>query len=340
MASIAHDIDTPVLPSFCNLGTVMRTLVLANLAGLVLAVARADALRGAGEEFLALVTFLEPLILLSLPLLCGIQRWLARLPQLLQVAAVLGIELGLAGVVTSGASRLGASWAKPDLPRLLALTLIVTALLLYYFYLRGQALSPALTEARLQSLQARIRPHFLFNSINAVMSLIRAEPRRAERALADMADLFRVLMADNRRLTTLQREMDLCRQYLEIEQLRLGDRLRVDWHVDKMPGDALVPPLVLQPLIENAVYHGVEPANLAGEIVINAYRTGDQVVIVLRNPYHGEHSNHGGNKMAMANIRERLRLHFDVEASLRSQLLGKTYQVTITLPYTTTGITE
>ena len=132
--------------------------------------------------------------------------------------------------------------------------------ILYYFHLRNRALSPALTEARLQALQARIRPHFLFNSINAVLSLIRPEPKRAEAALEDMADLFRVLMADNRDLSTLEREVELTRQYLNLEQLRLGERLQVEWHIDNMPGEALIPPLVLQPLVENAVYHGIEPS--------------------------------------------------------------------------------
>ena len=115
-------------------------------------------------------------------------------------------------------------------------------------------------------MQARIRPHFLFNSINAVLSLIRCDPKRAERALEDMADLFRVLMADNRQLAPLEQEVALCRQYLELEHLRLGERLQVAWHIEKMPRDALIPPLVLQPLLENAVYHGIEPPAEPGEI--------------------------------------------------------------------------
>ena len=114
-----------------------------------------------------------------------------------------------------------------------SLGLVVAGTLLFYFHLRAKALSPAITEARLQALQARIRPHFLFNSINAVLSLIRAEPRRAETALEDMADLFRVLMRDNRDLVPLADEVELCRQYLALEQLRLGDRLRVEWHVNE-----------------------------------------------------------------------------------------------------------
>jgi two-component system sensor histidine kinase AlgZ len=210
---------------------------------------------------------------------------------------------------------------------------LVTAMLLAYFDLRGRALSPALAEARLQALQARIRPHFLFNSINAVLSLIRQEPKRAETALEDMAELFRVLMADNRELTPLSREVELCRQYLGLEQLRLGERLVVEWHIDNMPGDALVPPLVLQPLLENAVYHGIEPRTEPGVVSINIYASRDQVHAVLRNPYAAERDNHSGNKMALGNIRERLQLHFDAEASLTSRVTDDAYQVHIVLPY-------
>jgi two-component system sensor histidine kinase AlgZ len=132
--------------------------------------------------------------------------------------------------------------SSASLARWLLIVVLVVAMLLAYFDLRGRALSPALAEARLQALQARIRPHFLFNSINAVLSLVRQEPRRAETALEDMAELFRALMADNRELTPLVNEIELCRQYLNLEQLRLGDRLQIEWHIDKMPRDALVPP--------------------------------------------------------------------------------------------------
>ncbi|MBI3937350.1 MAG: histidine kinase, partial [Betaproteobacteria bacterium] len=213
------------------------------------------------------------------------------------------------------------------------LTLIVTALLLVYFNLRGRALSPALTVARLQALQARIRPHFLFNSINAVLSLIRQNPRRAEEALEDMAGLFRVLMADNRQLSPLEREVELCRQYLALEQLRLGERLKVEWHIDKMPHDALIPPLILQPLLENAVYHGIEPRLEPGVISIDIYVAREQVHAVLRNPYAKESDHHAGNRMALANIGERLALHFDVEASLTTRVSNSTYEVHIVMPY-------
>ena len=213
--------------------------------------------------------------------------------------------------------------------------LFVTGFTLAYFDLRSRALSPAIAEARIQALQARIRPHFLYNSINAVLSLMRAEPRRAERALEDMADLFRVLMADNRTLAPIGHEVELAKQYLAIEAIRLGDRLRVAWNIEQMPGDALIPPLVLQPLLENAVYHGIEPTEAGGEIAIAVARAGNQVVITLANPYPAEGRQSAGNRMAIANIRERLQLHFDAEADMRSETAGGVYRVTIRLPYLT-----
>jgi two-component system sensor histidine kinase AlgZ len=216
--------------------------------------------------------------------------------------------------------------------------LLITALLIGYFDLRGRALSPALTEARLQALQARIRPHFLFNSINAVLSLIRQDPRRAEQVLEDLADLFRVLMADNRQLTQMAREVDLARQYLNIEALRLGERLQVKWEIDGMPPDAMIPPLVLQPLLENAVYHGIEPRSEPGVITISIEREGDQVHIALSNPYRPENNHHAGNRMALANIRERLALHFDVEAIIKTIASHDTYEVKIVIPYVKGGV--
>ena len=211
--------------------------------------------------------------------------------------------------------------------------LAATAGLLGYFNLRSRALSPALAEARLQALQARIRPHFLFNSINAVLSLIRSEPKRAESALEDLAELFRTLMQDNRRLTTLAQELELCRQYLNLEQLRLGSRLQIEWDIAGMPHDAVAPQLLLQPLLENAIYHGIEPGVEPGRVRISIARDKNAVRLLLSNPYHPEHQHRAGNRMALANIRERLALHFDVEASLDTQVVGDRYEIRMVLPY-------
>jgi two-component system sensor histidine kinase AlgZ len=239
---------------------------------------------------------------------------------------------------------IGADALKPrmagDVPgalvRHLVFALAAQFLLIGYFRLRARALSPAITEARLQALQARIRPHFLFNSITAVLSLMRSEPRRAEAALEDLADLFRVLMRDNRELAPLADEVELCRQYLDLEQLRLGDRLVIDWNVKSMPGDALVPPLVLQPLLENAVYHGIEPLTERGLLSINIFLSRDEVHAILKNPYVASGARHQvGNNMALDNIRERLALHFDAEASLESRITRDSWEVHIRMPYRT-----
>ena len=336
MASINQNTPPPALPDFCNLGVMLRVILIVNGLGVLIGLAREPRWPGFWQEFLPLSVFIQPALLASLLLLCGLRRLFAGQPYRDFVIAVFILEAGIGIVLYFGLRALLPGGDVLSLPAVLIFTLVSSAIVLFYLNLRSRALSPAITEARLQALQARIRPHFLFNSLTAVLSLMRADPRRAERVLEDLADLFRVLMADNRQLVPLQTEFVLCRQYLEIEQLRLGDRLRVAWHIDNMPEDALVPPLILQPLLENAVYHGIEPVAEPGEININIYRNRDQVIFVLRNPFRGDSgTHHQGNKMALNNIRERLALHFDVEAEMKSQIVSTGYQVTITIPYTT-----
>jgi two-component system, LytTR family, sensor histidine kinase AlgZ len=220
------------------------------------------------------------------------------------------------------------------------LTLLALGAVLIYFQTLGRALSPAVTEARLQALQARIRPHFLFNAINGVLGVLRHEPKRAENALEDMAELFRALMRDSKEMRTLHDEVVLTRQYLDLEKLRLGNRLSVNWKLEKMPSDALVPSLILQPIAENAVYHGIEPSNQAGVIEIEVLRLRNEVVINVRNPFvESAGAHHGGNKMAMGNIRERLALHFDAEARMSAGPRDGRWQVQIVLPYRPSGKT-
>lgn len=320
------------LPNFRNLGILLRILLIVNVAAFAAAAVKSVTLRGVWNELLEISAVVQPLLILSLVVLMALNSLLNRLPYYLGVLAVIVLELALTALLYVAGRPLIVPDSAP-LERYWLLVFIVTVMLLVYFDLRGRALSPALSEARLQALQARIRPHFLFNSINAVLSLIRQDPKRAEVALEDMSDLFRVLMADNLELTPLAREVELCRQYLDLEQLRLGERLKVEWHVDKMPRDALIPPLVLQPLLENAVYHGIEPRSEPGVISIDIYAAREQVHAVLRNPYRHEGNHHAGNKMALGNIRERLQLHFDAEAALVTRVADDTYQVHIVMPY-------
>src|SRR5205823_6706383 len=202
-----------------------------------------------------------------------------------------------------------------------------------YLRLRARAYSPALAEARLQALQARIRPHFLFNSLNAVLALIRRDPKRAERSLEDLADLFRTLMSDARQFVRLEDEIALLERYAELEQLRLGERLRLTWELDAAPSDALLPPMVLQPLLENAVYHGVEPGTGTGEVLVRIERRGDRVHASIDNPHLEAGGQRAGNRMALDNIRERLALFFDAEARLETRIGNGRYRVEIEIPY-------
>ena len=304
-----------------------------NALAVVAALVREPAPEHWLDQWLTMMAFVEPHLILELAALYAIAPWIMRLTYpmgtFLVGALTVGIGIGVHVLLASDLPQ-----PPLALARYVLLTLLLFGALAGYFGLRAKALSPAITESRLQALQARIRPHFLFNSINAVLSLVRKDPKRAENALLDMADLFRVLMRDNRELVPLNDEIELCQQYLALEKLRLGDRLQVDWHLNSMPSDALVPPLLLQPLLENAVYHGIEPSSAPGVISINIFYRGGEVHAILRNPYQSDGGNHhAGNKMALGNIRERLGLHFDAEASLESRVRDSIYEVHICMPY-------
>jgi two-component system sensor histidine kinase AlgZ len=321
------------LPDFRNLGVMARVLVGVTFAALLASVLRAPSLDAIADQMLGIAAVLVPALLAALAALYLAGPVLART----------SYRVGLALVLAIGALVTLAAWALAALRsgelsaagglRAVAFALLVTGVLVGYFQLRARAFSPALVEARLQALQARIRPHFLFNSLNAVLSLIRSDPKRAESALEDLAELYRMLMADTRSLTTLAEELEVTRQYLNVEELRLGERLRIEWRTETAPRDALVPPLLLQPLVENAVYHGIEPGIDTGTIEVAVYREGDRVHVRLTNPYHPEHQHRAGNRMALANIRERLALHFDLEASLEQGVAGSSYEIHMVMPY-------
>jgi two-component system sensor histidine kinase AlgZ len=325
------------LPDFCNLGTWLRVLLAANALGLAVAVFASRHLALVPAAFVELSAFIEPITLGTLALLCGGRAWLARLSALQGALLVL-----LAALLCATATALLLAAIDNDsasLPRIWLLTALAVILLLVWFDLTARAFAPAVAEARLMALTARIRPHFLFNSLNAVLGVIRSDPRRAEAALEELADLFRALMKDNRDLVPLSAEIALSRQYLELERLRLGERLQVHWDIEAIPPDAVVPPLVLQPLLENAVYHGIEPLGEPGAINIKLAHTKDRLLIEIANPRNPADAEgpRAGNHMALENIRERLALFFDLEASLTTASAGDLFKVRIELPYRREG---
>lgn len=328
-----------VIPDCCNVGIMVKSLLFVN--GVVLIVM----LINAGSVYTGLLGFVEASMLVelaslsSLLALCGLRRLIKTIPPWGQRIACGLVPAAITGLIIH--YLLNDDWTMISLSRLSALEGVVCAALFgmvlqHYFELRTRAFSPALAEARLQALQARIRPHFLFNSLNAVLSLIRTEPKRAETTLEDMADLFRVLMRDAREITTLGNEIRIGMQYLSIEKVRLGERLQVKWDMDDVSGDVLkkakTPALLLQPLLENAVHYGVEPSPQNAVITIAISRVRDRIEIVMTNPFHADVLS-TGNHMALDNIRERLMLLYDVEAQLTTTVTQGWFELRLHFPY-------
>ena len=330
--SIRQKAFSDVLPDFRNLGVIARVLVAVNAAAAVGALFAAANPAMALERFVAMAAFVEPLLLVSLAALFLLSPLLQRVSYAAGFTVVLVVVVVLAALYQGFVPAVVAE-PLPDTWRTLALSAILAAAVLGLLRLIAKAYSPAIAEARLQALQARIRPHFLFNSLNAVLSLIRRDPKRAERALEDLADLFRTLMAEPRQFVRLADEIALLERYAAIEQLRLGERLRITWELDAAPSDALLPPLVLQPLLENAVFHGVEPGTGSSEVLVRIERRGGRVLASIENPYLEAEQRRAGNRMALENIRERLALFFDAEARIDTQAANGRYRVEIEIPY-------
>jgi two-component system sensor histidine kinase AlgZ len=212
---------------------------------------------------------------------------------------------------------------------------IVGALALRYFYVIGewQRNVELQAQARVHALQARIRPHFLYNSMNTIASLTRSNPAQAEEAVQDLADLFRASLSERNNGLTLRDEVEIARTYERMERLRLGDRLRVDWDIDTVPPGVPVPSLLLQPLLENAIYHGIEPRRDGGLIRIVGRLEDGMVELLVRNPVPEDgQPTHSGNRMAMANIRERLELMYPGRATVETSETGGEYLVRLRFP--------
>ena len=208
---------------------------------------------------------------------------------------------------------------------------------LRYFYIHHQWQLRVLSEGeyRLMALQARIRPHFLFNSMNTIASLVRNQPQLAEEAVEDLADLFRASLNTGQRLSSLEDELFLVRSYLHLEQLRLGERLTVMWQLDVHEDGPRIPPLILQPLVENAVYHGIEPLGEPGTLTIRSVFRKGTLLIEVENPLPdgGSRSRSTGHRIAQDNIRQRLRAHYGSAADLVVHRIEGRYRATLQIPW-------
>ncbi len=310
------------LPDFCSIRTLLVAVIVAELLALVLALGTAASGEGFWQALGILSLFIQWVSLCSMALLCLVRRWLCRLDNRAAGMVCYGVVL----VVTLAVSATGLVLGRylgvvsaethymPWVLRHLGISAIVGAVLLRFLYLghqQGLHLQ-AQAEARVEALQARIRPHFLFNSMNTIAALIRTRPAEAEAAVEDLSDLFRASLADSTRVVTWADELEIARRYLELEQLRLGERLRVHWDVDALPAQTPLPPLILQPLLENAIYHGVEQLAEGGTIRVTASLGSQRIAITIANPLPRDTPTvtRAGNRMALDNIRERLRLAY------------------------------
>ena len=331
------------LPNFCSASSVLAIVLICEITALLLALARNEAAIGFWSDLGLTSMFLLWIALCGAALLCGLRDHLSRKSVAVSAAIVLTMTVTLVTVVSAVTSYFATELLLRDghwsfLGRNAGITFVVTALTLRYFYVTHEWRHNVelQAKARVHALQARIRPHFLFNSMNTIAALTRSNPARAEEAVLDLAELFRANLNEKRNEIALAEEIDVARTYQRMEQLRLGDRLRVDWNVDSLPANALVPGLTLQPLLENAIYHGVEPRPGGGVVTVTGEFNKGMITIVVRNPVPlANLTVRDGNRLALANIKERLDLMYGERATVKAGRFDEEYIVTLRFPFTT-----
>ena len=337
------------IPDFCTSSAALANVLIVELTALILTLARENLGVSFWTDLSRTSIFLLWIGLAGAALLCWMRAPLSRLQVARGSVAVLLLIAALIAVISAGAFMLGrsnlvedagaAGLFPPDLTTFLirnvSIGLVVTALALRYFYVTHEWRRNIEMQAtaRVHALQALIRPHFLFNSMNTIASLTRSNPAAAEQAVQDLADLFRANLSDKRDTITLAEEYEVARTYQRIEELRLGPRLHVEWKIDSLPAKALVPGLMLQPLLENAIYHGIEPQPGGGTVTVTGELSGSLITIVVRNPVGDYESEREGNRLALANIRERLGLLYGERGLVKSGRFDTEYIVTLRFPH-------
>ncbi len=337
------EMDSPGVypPTFCTWRVMLVVMLITELAVFLIGIGK-DEMPGWGWLSLATL-YAQWLAIFSISGLCISSGWINRM-------SATGAWIGswLLMVLLTAAFSYGA-WQAYLLLRLdselpsagnfvlesVFAVAIVAAAFLRYLLVRSRwrAELMAQAEARVQALQARIRPHFLFNSLNTIASLVPTDPKNAESAIEDLADIFRGSMRRADQPISLADELGLARQYLDMEKRRLGDRLQIDWRVEELPPKAAILPLMLQPLLENAVGHGVQANPEGGKVSVYGRSEGDQVVITIANPVAPEGHVVPGHGMAIPNIRDRLRLAYGSRASLVTYHNDELFYVVMSLPY-------
>lgn len=353
MPKTDSDIDTLFLPNLCGIRAVFFVVLIAELFAFFLALAPMDIPIAQRWYQLGLISlFVQWCALASCSILCLARPYLKRYSNIkagiisyIIVLTVISVitELTYYFIYATSVELYPPDWHLHFFLRNLAMGAIITGPVFRYFYVQNQWRRniQAETESRVQALQSRIRPHFLFNSMNTIASLTRSNPEKAETAIENLADLFRVSLSDARKQMSLEEELELCQRYIEIEQLRLGDRLIIEWDLD-VPDDAQVPALLLQPLLENAIYHGIESQTEGGSIKIKGSVTNKQIEFTLTNslPEKNSQQRQHGNQLAQENVRERLTALYAHRGKLEIKEEDGMYQVSLQFPYETPNQVE
>jgi len=346
------------LPDFCGSRAVLAVVLIVELVALVIAIARQALHDNFWVDLATSSLFLLWIGLTCAAVLCRSRAWLHTLPAGRAAAIAIGLLVATVAVVSEVVFQVGRIWGAdvggriPLFPRdhagfllrNIAVGFIVSALALRYFYVSAERKRSIEMEAlaRIRALQARIRPHFLFNSMNTIAALTRSNPKQAEQAVEDLADLFRASLNDASARISLEEEIEIARTHERIERLRLGERLHVAWEVDELPLNARVPSLIVQPLLENAVYHGIEVLPEGGRISIVGRRNGDRIEIEVRNPIplQAGYSEREGNRMALENIRQRLELAWPGRARVETEQANGEFCARLIFPYADSPLLE
>jgi two-component system sensor histidine kinase AlgZ len=337
------------LPDFCASSAAFIIVIIVALLAAILSLSHSVNPSGFWLDFGATSFFLLWIGLASAGLLCWSRARLARLTEnqasvialLIPVAVTLlvceaAMRLGQPGGMGTGILQLFPKERGPFMLRSAGIAFIATALALRYFYVTHQWRRNVQREARsrIDALQARIRPHFLFNSMNTIASLTRTDPARAEEAVEDLADLFRASLSETRQQISLKEELEVARIYQRIEQLRLGNRLRVEWLVTELPMRAQVPSLLIQPLLENAIYHGIEPLPEGGTVQVRGQVNHGLIELSIENPLAPSKAEQprSGNRIALDNVRQRLALAYGEQGTLHIEQGGGRFKATLKFP--------
>jgi len=345
-ADAVTDLAHHWLPDFCSWPVLFALMVVAELVALIVVLAPSDARVPTWQQLGVASLTVQWLAVLWTVCLCKSRPLLLRLAPWMAEFAAYGLMLATTALASwllfslDQALNLGFTGDDQSLARFVlrnsVICALVAAAVLRYFYVQEQwrARVRAEARARYEALQARIRPHFLFNSMNTIASLIRTRPAQAETAVEDLADLFRAALAKGEGMHTLGEELDLARGYLRIEELRLGARLGVRWDVAELPRDMILPALLLQPLVENAVYHGVQPLENGGTVGVTGRRVAGAIEIVVENPLPPpDRRGPRGNGIALANIEGRIAYHFESRGALVVDERPDSFVCTLRLPY-------